>query len=155
MRACRILNCLFVVIVLFSASNKAIQASAELPVTSSFGWRYHPVDGQYKFHTGIDLGYSYGDNVPALFPGQVVAAGDYGDGYGNQVMLYHQYDNTYTKYCHLSYICVAQGEYVNQGQIIGNVGSSGYSTGPHLHLEYIICSSGGGYEFADPMALWT
>lgn len=128
--------------------------AADLPVTSPFGWRYHPIDGQYKFHTGVDLGYDYGDDVPALFAGQVVAAGDYGDGYGSQIMLYHPESDTYTRYCHLSAIYVSSGDWVEQGYIIGSVGSSGYSTGPHLHLEYIVRGISGNYEFTDPLQLW-
>lgn len=132
-----------------------ITEAAELPVTSQFGWRYHPIDGMYKFHTGVDLGYNYGDDVPALFSGHVVSAGDMSDGYGLQVMLYHPENNTYTKYCHLSSIYINMGDWVYQGQIIAAVGSSGYSTAPHLHLEYIICNAEGIYEFADPMQLWS
>lgn len=138
----------------FTFMNFTYAEAHDLPVTSPFGWRYHPIDGQYKFHTGVDLGYGYGDGVSALFYGQVVAAGDYGDGYGYQVMLYHPETDTYTKYCHLGSVYVAVGDCVEQGHIIGSVGSSGYSTGPHLHLEYIVRGAGGQYEFADPLQLW-
>jgi len=140
----------------FSTSLTTITSAEaeELPITSNFGWRYHPIDGQYKFHCGVDLGYEYGASVPALFPGQVVTAGDYGDGYGMQVMLYHPDYDTYTKYCHLSNIYVVVGDYVQQGNIIASVGSSGYSTGPHLHLEYIIRGPE-SYEYADPLQIWS
>ena len=66
-----------------------IASAADLPVTSDFGWRIHPIYGTWKFHAGVDLGYDYGAAVPALFDGVVVQAGDYEDGYGNQVLLYH------------------------------------------------------------------
>lgn len=130
-----------------------VATAQELPVTSPFGWRYHPIDGEYKFHCGVDLGYDYGDSVPALFAGEVIAAGDYGDGYGMQVMLYHPDSDTYTKYCHLSKIYVVVGDYVQQGSIVASVGSSGYSTGPHLHLEYIVHGPE-NYEYANPLQLW-
>ena len=53
-------------------------AAAELPVTSPFGWRVHPITGAWRFHTGIDLGYDYGTPIPAMFDGIVLAAGDFG-----------------------------------------------------------------------------
>lgn len=138
----------------FSHMATSAAAERELPVTSPFGWRYHPIDGEYKFHCGIDLGYEYGDGVPALFSGYVADAGDHGDGYGMQVMLYHPGHDTYTKYCHLSNIFVATGDYVQQGSIIATVGSSGYATGPHLHLEYIVHGME-AYEYADPLEIWS
>lgn len=62
----------------------------ELPVTSPFGWRIHPQTGDWRFHTGVDLGYEYGTGIAALFDGVVVQSGDFGDGYGMQVLLYHE-----------------------------------------------------------------
>ena len=77
-------------IVLFLLAVPALDAAAaELPITSPFGWRVHPITGAWRFHTGIDLGYDYGTPIPAMFDGIVLAAGDFGDGYGNQVVLYH------------------------------------------------------------------
>ena len=129
--------------------------AADLPVTSPFGWRIHPISGTWKFHSGVDLGYSYGTPVPAMFAGTVVDAGNHNDGYGNQVTLYHGAWDCYTKYAHLSAIYVRVGEEVPQGRTIGAVGSTGNSTGPHLHLEYIIKNQNTGqYEFTDPMILW-
>ena len=85
----------------------------------------------------------------------VVEEGDFSDGYGNHVTLYHQDYDTYTKYCHLSAIYVETGQYVQQGEAIGAVGSTGYSTGPHLHLEYIVRNPDTGeYEYTDPLSLW-
>lgn len=153
MRKSKLFKCLCASLLFCSIGTQSAMAE-DLPVTSKYGWRYHPIEGQYKFHAGVDLGYEYGAGVPALFDGEVVAAGDYGDGYGKQVMLYHSSSDTYTKYCHMSSIYVAYGEYVNQGNIIGAVGSSGVSTGPHLHLEYIVRGGNGAYEFCDPLTLW-
>lgn len=132
----------------FSAS------AAELPVSSPFGWRVHPISGTWRFHAGVDLAYEYGAGIPALFDGQVVQCGDYGDGYGNQVLLYHASTDTYSRYAHCSEIYVALGENVSEGIIIAAVGSTGNSTGPHLHLEYIIPDGTGGYEYVNPLSLW-
>lgn len=125
-----------------------------LPVTSNFGWRVHPISGEYKFHAGVDLGYEYGTNVPALFPGQVIMAGNYDDGYGIQCLMYHPEIDAYTRYCHMMDIAVGVGDMINAGTIIGHVGSSGNSTGPHLHLEYIIPDGNGGYVYTNPLVIW-
>ena len=124
-----------------------------LPVTSPFGWRIHPISGDWKFHSGVDLGYEYGVYIGALFDGQIVIADNLGDGYGNQVLIYHPANDTYTRYAHCSTLHVAAGQFVTAGQIIAQVGSTGYSTGPHLHLEYII-KADGIYQYADPLTLW-
>lgn len=130
-------------------------SAADLPVTSPYGWRVHPISGTWKFHSGVDLGYDYGTDVPAMFDGVVVSAGNYNDGYGNQIMLYHATGDCYTKYAHLSVIYVQEGAYLVQGQVIGAVGSTGNSTGPHLHLEYIVKNHNTNeYEFVDPLILW-
>ena len=70
--------------------------ASDLPVTSAFGWRYHPISGEWSFHAGVDLGYPAGTPIPALFDGVVIQAGDYADGYGNQVLLYHPLFDGYT-----------------------------------------------------------
>lgn len=124
------------------------------PVTSEFGYRFHPISGEWKFHAGVDLGYDYGTQVPSLFPGTVMQSGDFGDGYGNQVLIYHEELDSYSRYGHLSYVYVSAGDYVEQGTIIGLVGSTGYSTGPHLHLEYIVRADDGSYVYTNPLELW-
>ena len=131
----------------------AICYAADLPVTSPFGWRIHPITGEYSFHTGVDLGYDYGMEIFALWSGIVLQAGDYGDGYGNQVLLYHGDSDCYTRYAHLSAVYLSPGQLVVQGQMIGTVGATGNATGPHLHLEYIVPSTN-GYEYRDPLLLW-
>ena len=125
----------------------------ELPVTSPFGWRIHPISGQWKFHSGVDLGYNYGEYIGALFDGQIIIAANLDDGYGNQVLIYHPTIDSYTRYAHCSTLHVVAGQVVKAGQIIAQVGSTGYSTGPHLHLEYII-KADGIYQYADPLSLW-
>ncbi|MBR3722161.1 MAG: M23 family metallopeptidase [Selenomonadaceae bacterium] len=138
---------------LFLLSFQSQASAVNLPITSHFGWRIHPITGEYKFHSGLDLGYDYGTVVGALFSGIIVAAGDYLDGYGKQVLIYHSENNTYTRYAHLQKVYVNVDSYVNQGDAIGEVGSTGNSTGPHLHLEYIVFN-GTQYEYANPLILW-
>ena len=128
-------------------------SAIDFPVTSPFGWRIHPISGAWKFHSGVDLGYEYGAYIAAVFDGQVVMTGDFDDGYGNQVLLYHPAIDAYTRYAHCSAIHVAAGQTVVAGQAIAQVGSTGYSTGPHLHLEYII-KVDGVYQYTDPLTLW-
>lgn len=128
--------------------------AADFPVTSPFGWRIHPITGEWKFHTGVDLGYADGTPIPALFDGSVVSSGNFSDGYGNQVLLYHPQIDAYTRYAHCSALYVNPGDSVYAGQIIALVGATGNATGPHLHLEYIIRSTDGGYEYTNPLVLW-
>ena len=141
-----------ILLLLFAWSSAAF--AADLPVTSPFGWRIHPITGTWKFHSGLDLGYEYGTPIPAMFDGIVVSCGNFSDGYGNQVLLYHSAIDAYTRYAHCSEIYVNVGDYVSAGATIGRVGSSGNSTGPHLHLEYIIRAADGSYQYTDPLQLW-
>ncbi len=102
-------------------------------VSSAYGWRADPLRGHSKFHAGIDLAARYGTQVPAAAAGTVVAAGDQG-GYGLTVVIRHQ--NGYeSRYAHLSSLDVKTGDDVTRGQQVGRVGSTGRSTGPHLHFE--------------------
>jgi len=117
-----------------------------VPVTSNYGWRMNPVTTIWSFHSGIDLGASFGTPVLAAKAGRVDFAG-WGNGYGNLVELDH--GSTGTRYAHLDAIYVSQGQQVAQGQQIGIVGSTGQSTGPHLHFE-IMVPSGDGWLALDP-----
>ena len=128
--------------------------ASEIPVTSAFGWRVHPISGEWKFHTGVDLGYAEGTPIPALFDGIVIQSGNYADGFGNQVLLYHPAYDTYTRYAHMSDVYVSVNQYITQGTVIGLVGATGYVTGAHLHLEYIVRGADGDYVYADPLVLW-
>ena len=143
-----------VLFVAITAGVSSIAMAADLPVTSPFGWRIHPITGTWKFHAGVDLGYEAGSGVPVLWDGQVVQCGNFDDGYGNQVMLYHAAVDAYTRYAHLSAIYVNGGECVSQGQVIGAVGATGNVTGPHLHLEYIARGIDGSYQYMNPLDLW-
>ena len=113
-------------------------------ITSCVGYRLHPVSGVWKYHSGMDIGCSYGDTVWASDGGTVTVAGENG-GYGNCVMIDHG-NGYYTLYGHLSSIAVSYGQAVSQGQTIGYVGSTGVSTGPHLHFE--IRDGSGALDFA-------
>nr|WP_242024683.1 M23 family metallopeptidase [Trichocoleus sp. FACHB-591] len=103
------------------------------PITSSFGWRTHPILGYERFHSGIDFGADYGSTIRAANAGIVIYAGWYG-GYGNAVVIDHGNDIT-TLYGHASELYVAEGQVLQRGQAIASVGSTGLSTGPHLHFE--------------------
>ena len=102
-------------------------------LTSSFGYRYHPVSGRYRRHSGIDLAAPRGTPIVATSDGVVLASGWMG-GYGIAVRLDHG-AGTETRYAHMSRTAVAPGQDVKRGQVIGYVGSTGRSTGPHLHYE--------------------
>ena len=102
-------------------------------ITSVVGYRYHPISGVWKYHSGMDIGCQYGDAVWASDSGTVILAGVNG-GYGNCIMIDHG-NGYYTLYGHLSSIGVSVGQAVSKGEYIGAVGSTGVSTGPHLHFE--------------------
>jgi murein DD-endopeptidase MepM/ murein hydrolase activator NlpD len=102
-------------------------------ITSGFGYRVHPILGYRRFHRGLDIGARHGTPILATTDGQVVRAG-WGGGYGNVVELRHS-GGLATRYGHMSRIAVSGGQRVRQGQVIGYVGSTGLSTGPHLHYE--------------------
>lgn len=103
------------------------------PVTSHFGWRVHPILGTERFHSGTDFGADYGTPILAAAPGTVIVADWYG-GYGNAVVIDHGGGIT-TLYGHCSELYVSEGQTVVAGQAIAAVGSTGLSTGPHLHFE--------------------
>ncbi len=102
-------------------------------VTSQFGYRVNPVSGNYGFHTGLDLAADEGTPVSAVFYGRVIETGS-SDVWGNYVLMEHS-EKLRTYYCHLSEIYVEDNAVIRQGETIGLVGSTGWSTGPHLHFE--------------------
>jgi murein DD-endopeptidase MepM/ murein hydrolase activator NlpD len=102
-------------------------------VTSGFGMRFHPILNYSRMHQGVDLRASYGTEIVAVSDGRVEFAGWHG-GHGNMVAINHG-GGTETYYGHMSRILARVGQSVHRGQVIGQVGSTGLSTGPHLHFE--------------------
>jgi len=103
------------------------------PITSLFGWRTHPITGDRRFHAGMDIAAPTGTPILAAEKGQVEMA-DWMGGYGLAVTINHN-QRQQTLYGHMSEILVRPGQWVEPGMIIGRVGSTGNSTGPHLHFE--------------------
>lgn len=101
-------------------------------VSSPYGWRIHPVYGDWRFHNGIDLSASSGTPIVATRSGKVVVA-QYSSSAGYYVTVDHQ-DGFQSKYLHMTHYIVGVGDYVTAGQVIGYVGSTGVSTGAHLHF---------------------
>lgn len=116
-----------------SASGLLWPIASSHRVTSPFGWRTHPITGRQHLHGGIDIAAPNGTPIMAAKAGVVVIS-QYGSSYGNYVVLSHP-DGTRTLYAHMSQRSVSAGDTVSQGQTVGLVGSTGSSTGNHLHFE--------------------
>jgi murein DD-endopeptidase MepM/ murein hydrolase activator NlpD len=119
-----------------SQSTKPRPASKQLlkrVVSSSFGMRRHPISGQARLHSGVDIPAALGTPILAAADGRVSTAGQHG-GYGLLVTLEHK-GGLETRYAHMSAVRVSSGQRIKKGQVIGFVGSTGDSTGPHLHYE--------------------
>ena len=101
---------------------------------SAYGWRIHPIWGDRRFHAGEDIGAPMGTSILAADSGIATVIPDNGNGYGNYIIINHGGGRT-TLYAHMSGFAVSNGATVTQGQTIGYVGSTGNSTGPHLHFE--------------------
>jgi len=104
------------------------------PITSLFGWRIHPISGDQRMHTGTDIAAPLGTPVIAALTGKVLLA-DFLGGYGIAIALEHGQGSQQTLYAHLSELFVKPGQVVEKGTVIGRVGTTGNSTGPHLHFE--------------------
>lgn len=116
-------------------------------ITSPYGWRTHPILGNRRFHNGIDIGAGQGANVVAANSGTVIFSGVNG-GYGNCLIIDHG-GGIKTLYGHCSKLLVSNGETVSAGQVIAYVGSTGLSSGPHLHYEIYVNGS-----TVDPMSYY-
>ena len=101
-------------------------------LTSAYGYRVHPITGNYTFHNGVDLAAGTGTPIYATKSGTVTTA-TYNYAYGYYVVVNHL-DGFSSLYGHMTHYTVSEGDYVSRGEIIGYVGSTGYSTGPHLHF---------------------
>jgi murein DD-endopeptidase MepM/ murein hydrolase activator NlpD len=121
--------------------------STPAPITSPFGWRTHPITGSRRFHAGIDIGAPMGAPVVAVASGTIVSAG-WNGGYGKAITIQHN-GVQQTLYGHLSEIFVQPGQTIERGTVIGRVGSTGNSTGPHLHFENRMSTSD-GWVSVDP-----
>ncbi|MBD1907349.1 peptidoglycan DD-metalloendopeptidase family protein [Funiculus sociatus GB2-A5] len=106
---------------------------SDAAISSNFGWRIHPILGYRRLHSGLDFAASYGSTIRAAESGEVIFAGWYG-GYGKAVIVNHGKGIT-TLYAHSSQLYVSEGQLVRRGDAIASVGSTGFSTGPHLHFE--------------------
>lgn len=105
-------------------------------ITSPYGYRTHPTTGQYKLHTGIDIACGMGHDIVAAADGVVVISGNH-TAYGKYISINHG-GGIVTLYGHNSQLLVSVGQSVKKGQLIAKAGSTGWSTGPHLHFEVII-----------------
>jgi murein DD-endopeptidase MepM/ murein hydrolase activator NlpD len=107
--------------------------STPAPISSPYGWRIHPLTGNRRFHAGQDLAAPSGTPIVAVANGRVVLANWHG-GYGKAVIIEHN-GRLQTLYGHMSEVFVQEGQEIKQGTVIGQVGSTGASSGPHLHFE--------------------
>lgn len=104
-------------------------------ISSSFGMRVHPITGRYKLHTGVDIAAGYGTPIRAADKGLVISTG-WMKAYGQTVVIDHG-SGVHTWYAHCSAILCSSGQLVERGQVIARVGSTGMSTGPHLHFSVL------------------
>ena len=104
-----------------------------IKLTSPFGYRTHPTTGQWKFHNGVDLANNQGTPIYAARSGKVTVA-TYGGTYGYYVTINHG-DGYSSLYAHMTHYTVSKGQTVKKGDVIGYMGSTGRSTGPHLHFS--------------------
>ncbi len=114
-------------------SNDKIVTPLSGRITSRYGYRTNPISGNYGLHTGLDIAAAEGTAIVAAYNGIIEDTG-YGDKRGNYVLMLHS-DGKQTLYCHCSEVLVDEGTVIRAGEAIALVGSTGWSTGPHLHFE--------------------
>ena len=139
MRTIKILSVL--PILLLTNLALAQEDCAKMPVEkgtigSLYGYRIHPNTNTKKFHAGLDIRAKHGNSVYAAFDGRVVEVKKSSKGYGNTIKIVHE-NGLVTLYAHLSAFSVKKGDVICKGNIIGEIGTSGNATGPHLHFEII------------------
>lgn len=115
------------------SQNEEIVTPLHGRITSRYGYRTNPISGKYGLHTGLDIAADKGTAIVAAYNGVIKETG-YGDKKGNFVLMEHP-DGTQTLYCHCSELLVEEGTVIRAGEAIALVGSTGWSTGPHLHFE--------------------
>lgn len=123
----------FVAVMSSLGKNESIVTPLHGRVTSPYGYRINPISGKYGLHTGVDIAADEGTAIVAAYNGVIKETG-YGEKKGNFVLMEH-YDGTQTLYCHCSEVLVDEGTVIRAGEAIALVGSTGWSTGPHLHFE--------------------
>lgn len=116
-----------------AAGRRLQEMVQQFEVSSGPGWRTDPLTSEWAYHRGLDLAAPEGTAVPSVTGGQVVFSGDQGS-YGKTVIVEDRGGNR-VRYAHLKTIHVEEGELIKRGQLLGEVGSTGRSTGPHLHME--------------------
>ena len=121
-------------VILYYPTISPIKTKDFVRVSSPYGWREHPTEKQMLFHEGIDISANIGTEVYSTAQGRVVKVMYSKYGYGNRIVIKHAYGFE-TLYAHLSIIKVKKGQWIKKNQLIGNVGDTGRSTGPHLHYE--------------------
>ena len=104
-------------------------------ITCDYGWRLHPISGEQDFHTGLDIAAPQGSGIYAALPGVVAEVGESAI-YGNYLVLDHG-GGLQTAYCHCDSVVAPPGALLRRGELVARVGSTGISTGPHLHLELL------------------
>lgn len=125
-------NCSFAPVLLTAALEPPVSG----PVTSVYGWRSHPITEKEDFHRGIDIAAPQGKAIHAVWPGIVTETGESAV-YGNFVRLDHGH-GLQTVYSHCEMVAVKEGENVRKGEMVASVGSTGVSTGPHVHFELLV-----------------
>ena len=108
----------------------------DVHISSGFGLRFHKIDEVHKFHEGLDFAGPINTSVYATGSGVIEEVRSNEDGYGNEIVIDHGYGYK-SRYAHLSAFKVEKGQYIKRGQVIGLLGSTGKSTGPHVHYEVI------------------
>ena len=114
-------------------SDKDITVPLHGRITSKYGYRTNPISGAYGLHTGVDIAANEGSPIVAAYNGVIKDTG-VGEKRGKYVLMMHS-DGSETLYCHCSKVAVVEGEVIRSGEVIAFVGSTGWSTGPHLHFE--------------------
>lgn len=117
----------------FKSTSPAVKPIENGRYTSYFGYRINPITGKFSFHTGLDIGAAKGTKIRAAYSGTVAKVGE-DERAGKYILLEHD-EGFETFYCHCSEILAQKGAVIRQGETIALVGSTGYSTGPHLHFE--------------------
>jgi murein DD-endopeptidase MepM/ murein hydrolase activator NlpD len=120
--------------ILYYPTISPIKTKDFVSLTSPFGWRNHPIEKKVLFHEGVDISARVGTPIYSTAQGYVVKIMYSKYGYGNRIIIKHAYGFE-TLYAHLDQINVKKGQWVNKNQLIGTVGNTGLSTGPHLHYE--------------------